>query len=63
MESSPGKYITRWILAGLALAGFHSAVAQAQNHHSLTNSNHMNALDAVTVDLGSYESSDGRLSP
>jgi hypothetical protein len=57
------RQITRWTLAVLALAGFHSAVAQAQNRHSLTNSNHMDALDAVAVDLGSYESSDGRTMP
>jgi hypothetical protein len=53
------RQITRWTLAVLALAGFHSAVAQAQNHHRLANSNHMDALNSAAFDLGSYEASDG----
>jgi hypothetical protein len=53
------RQITRWTLAVLALAGFHGVAAQAQNHHGSTNSDHMNVLNAGTVDLGLYESSDG----
>jgi hypothetical protein len=53
------RQITRWMLAMLALAGFHSAAAQAQNHHGSTNSNHMDCLDATTVDLDANPHSDG----
>jgi hypothetical protein len=53
------RQITRWMLAVLALAGFHGVPAQAQSHHSLTNSDHMDVLHGATVDLGSNESSDG----
>jgi hypothetical protein len=57
------RQITRWTLAVLALAGFHGVAAQAQSHQSLTNPNHIDVLDAATVDLGSYESSDGYTIP
>jgi hypothetical protein len=57
------RQITRWMLAVLALAGFNGVVAQAQNHHGSTSSDHMNALNAGTLDLGSYEHSDGSTMP
>jgi hypothetical protein len=39
------RAITRWTLAVLALIGFHSAVAQTQNHSNLSISHHTNTLD------------------
>jgi hypothetical protein len=56
-------HIARYVLTVLGLTGFHSVVAQAQSYHSLTNPDHIGALDAGTVDFEAAGGSDGRTVP